>query len=354
MLPINKKISAYNHYNYNNPKYIVVHYVGGQSSTAKNNVDYFYGGDRQASAHYFVDDTSIWQSVEDNKGAWHVGNTRTEVNNQNSIGIEMCCMGANLMVTEKTEANTIELVRYLMKKYNIPIANVRTHYEVSGKTKVCPNWSANNWARWNAFKNKVVNGTTSTPSTPPSSTQLYRIRKTWADAKSQVGAYSNLESAKSQCPTGYSVFDNNGKCVYTKGTTTTIASALYRVKTADGIQLGAFSSLDNAKKLAQEKQAIVYDENGKVVVSYVVTTDEVSRYAETGTFYPNCTINFRNEPNLSSPIQGQYYNGESVDYDLVVLGEKYNWISWISASTGQRRYMPIRDKATGEKWGYAV
>ena len=269
MLPINKRISAYNHYNYNNPKYIVVHYVGGQSSTAKNNVDYFYGGDRQASAHYFVDDTSIWQSVEDNKGAWHVGNTRTEVNNQNSIGIEMCCMGANLMVTAKTEANTIELVRYLMKKYNIPIANVRTHYEVSGKTKVCPNWSANNWARWNAFKNKVVNGTTSAPSTPPSSTQLYRIRKTWADAKSQVGAYSNLESAKSQCPTGYSVFDSNGKCVYTKGTTTT--TVLYRVKTANGTQLGAFGSLDNAKKLAQKKQAIVYDNDGKVVVSYVPT-----------------------------------------------------------------------------------
>ena len=352
MLPINKRISAYNHYNYNNPKYIVIHYVGGQSSTAKNNVDYFYGGDRQASAHYFVDDTSIWQSVEDNKGAWHVGNTRTEVNNQNSIGIEMCCMGANLMVTEKTEANTIELVRYLMKKYNIPIANVRTHYEVSGKTKVCPNWSANNWARWNAFKNKVVNGTTSAPSTPPSSTQLYRIRKTWADAKSQVGAYSNLESAKSQCPTGYSVFDNNGKCVYTKGTTTT--TVLYRVKTSAGVQLGAFSSLENAKKLAQEKKAIVYDGNGKAVASYVATTDEVSRYAETGTFYPNCTINFRNEPSTSAPIQGQYSKGESVKYDLVVLGKEYNWISWISASTGQRRYMAIRNKATGEKWGYAV
>ena len=264
----------------------------------------------------------------------------------------MCCMGANLMVTEKTEVNTIELVRYLMKKYNIPIANVRTHYEVSGKTKVCPNWSANNWARWNAFKNKVVNGTTSAPSTPPSSTQLYRIRKTWADAKSQIGAYSNLESAKSQCPTGYSVFDSNGKCVYTKGTTTT--TVLYRVKTSVGVQLGAFSSLENAKKLAQEKQAIVYDENGKTVVSYVVTTDEVSRYAETGTFYPNCTINFRNEPSTSAPIQGQYNKGESVKYDLVVLGKEYNWISWISASTGQRRYMAIRNKATGEKWGYAV
>ena len=26
MLPINKKISAYNHYNYNNPKYIILYF----------------------------------------------------------------------------------------------------------------------------------------------------------------------------------------------------------------------------------------------------------------------------------------------------------------------------------------
>ena len=107
-------------------------------------------------------------------------------------------------------------------------------------------------------------------------------------------------------------------------------------------------------EIVSGKGSYVYDENGKVVATYVVVTDEVSRYAENGIFYPNCTINFRNEPNLSSPIQGEYHNGESVRYDLVVLGKKYNWISWISASSGQRRYMPIRDKVTGEKWGYAV
>ena len=155
MLPIQRKISAFNHYDYNNPKYIVMHYVGAQSSTAANNANYFAGGDRQASAHYFVDDNSIWQSVEDKCGAWHIGNTRTEVNNQNSIGIEMCCMGPNLLVTETTENNAVELCEYLMNKYNIPISNVRTHYEVSGGTKVCPNWSANNWSRWSNFKNKL-------------------------------------------------------------------------------------------------------------------------------------------------------------------------------------------------------
>jgi len=47
--------------------------------------------------------------------------------------------------------------------------------------------------------------------------KLYRVRKTWEDSKSQVGAYSSLDSAKSSCQSagkGYNVFDWNGKKVY--------------------------------------------------------------------------------------------------------------------------------------------
>ena len=164
MLPIKKMISPYNHYDYNNPKYIVLHYTGNAKDTAYNNAKYFNGGNRNASAHYFVDDNNIYQVVEDNKGAWHVGNTKTEVNNKNSIGIEMCCSG-NYQVSSKTEANAIELVKHLMAKYNIPIANVRTHAEVTKYGKTCPNWNANNWQRWNNFKAKLVAKPTIQPTT---------------------------------------------------------------------------------------------------------------------------------------------------------------------------------------------
>lgn len=152
MVSIKRQISHYNHYGNNDIKYLVFHYVGA-NSTAKNNADYFCSANRDASAHYFVDDNEIWQVVEDFNGAWHVGNSKTMVNNRNSLGVEMCLV--NGVVTEKTEANAVELGKHLMKKYNIPIDNVRTHYEVSGKTKVCPNWSENNWARWINFKNKL-------------------------------------------------------------------------------------------------------------------------------------------------------------------------------------------------------
>lgn len=47
--------------------------------------------------------------------------------------------------------------------------------------------------------------------------QMYRVRKSWSDAKSQKGAFTVLSNAKScadQNP-GYTVFDNSGKAVYT-------------------------------------------------------------------------------------------------------------------------------------------
>lgn len=45
---------------------------------------------------------------------------------------------------------------------------------------------------------------------------------------------------------------------------------IYRVKTSNGKQLGAFSVLENAKNMAIKNNSIVYDESGKVIYSYVV------------------------------------------------------------------------------------
>lgn len=48
--------------------------------------------------------------------------------------------------------------------------------------------------------------------------QLYRVRNNWANPESQIGAYSSLDNAKKaadQHP-GYSVYDSSGKAVYTR------------------------------------------------------------------------------------------------------------------------------------------
>lgn len=59
----------------------------------------------------------------------------------------------------------------------------------------------------------------------------YRIRKTWEDAKGQIAAYKDLAKAKAACPVGYTVFDWNGKAVYTnqpKPTTYTLTLPMLR------------------------------------------------------------------------------------------------------------------------------
>ena len=270
MKTINRMISPYNHYDYNNPKYLVFHYVGAQSSTAKNNAVYFNGGDRQASAHYFVDDNEIWQSVEDTCGAWHIGNTRTAANNQNSIGIEMCCMGPNLLVTEATEKNAIELGAYLMKKYNIPMSNVESHYSVTLKGKLCPNFA--NTSRWDNLKAKLqaaLNGSNLAPSAPATTDTIYRVKLANGE---QIGAFRSLENAKNLAQINKcNIYDKNNTLVASYLPNSNVASKVinYRVKRKNGEQLGAFNSLDNADALAKKEQAIIYDKDGNVIKSYV-------------------------------------------------------------------------------------
>ena len=48
------------------------------------------------------------------------------------------------------------------------------------------------------------------------SDNLYRVRKSWADASSQIGAYSILDNAKAMADShpGYTVYDSTGKAVY--------------------------------------------------------------------------------------------------------------------------------------------
>lgn len=71
--------------------------------------------------------------------------------------------------------------------------------------------------------------------------------------------------------------------------------------------------------------------------------------AESGRFYPNTTINFRDAPSVRASIQGQYHNGESVVYDRIKVAEGYVWISWLGGS-GARRWMAVRNQG-GELWG---
>ena len=83
-------------------------------------------------------------------------------------------------------------------------------------------------------------------------------------------------------------------------------------------------------------------------------TATVKEYTEYGTFTATENIYFRNEPNLNGRTQGMYYKGESVKYDRVRIDVNgFVWISWISASTGIRRWMPTGETRNGKRSGSA-
>ena len=78
---------------------------------------------------------------------------------------------------------------------------------------------AGNWmySRMGDLAEKVTAALGDTATTPK---QLYRVRKTWSDSKSQKGAYKILANAKACADKnpGYSVFDTDGNAVYTSET----------------------------------------------------------------------------------------------------------------------------------------
>jgi N-acetylmuramoyl-L-alanine amidase len=137
-------------------KYIVVHYTGNNGDTAEGNCNYFAGANRNASAHYFVDEAETWQSVPDKDKAWHCGGVddykHPLCRNSNSLGIELCSRLENNLYYFKPEtvARAIELVKLKMQEYNIPAENVVRHYDVTGKH--CPAPFVYDVEQWAEFK----------------------------------------------------------------------------------------------------------------------------------------------------------------------------------------------------------
>lgn len=100
--------------------------------------------------------------------------------------------------------------------------------------KSCPgNWL---YARLGDLAAKVTAALGGTSQTPNADSAVwYRVRKTWADAKSQPGAYKELANAKAcvDKQPGYSVFDVNGVNIYTSNTTASAVPYKVRVSISD-------------------------------------------------------------------------------------------------------------------------
>lgn len=166
--------SNYNKKNSREVSYVVMHYTGNQKDTAKANAEYFRGAGRNASAHFFVGNTKIYQSVELKDVAWHCGaKTYKHANcrNANSIGIEMCCTAGNYRISEKTKQNAAYLCAHICKMLGIAAGQVDQyvlrHWDVTGK--ICPAQMVKKEEEWKDFKEKVrkLLGSTRNAENPP-------------------------------------------------------------------------------------------------------------------------------------------------------------------------------------------
>ena len=144
-------------------KYIVDHYTG-TDACAENNCKYFGGGNRQASADFFIDkDGTTWQfnANLDKYYSWHCGDGygRYGITNANSVGIEVVSSGGKFTAAQQEALRKLHL--WLMAKYGIPASRVVRHYDAS--RKLCPKpycGSKTKDALWNtlhAFTTKQVN-----------------------------------------------------------------------------------------------------------------------------------------------------------------------------------------------------
>lgn len=138
--------------------YIVIHYTGNSKDSAKANANHFHNAyGTNASAHYFVDDNEIYQSVALHDRAYHCGAKsykHNEARNANSFGIEMCCTAGNYKVSSITQKNAAYLCAYLCQMINIKSEQVDKyvirHYDVTGKK--CPAQFVDNESEWDSFK----------------------------------------------------------------------------------------------------------------------------------------------------------------------------------------------------------
>lgn len=219
----------------NNPK--LSRYVGPDDGLLgknpyNNHWNTFNPGGSQVCVHAFIgklkDGTiATYQTLPWNHRGWHAGGSA----NNTHIGFEICEDGlTDSAYFKKVYQEAVELCAYLCKEYSLdPLKNIICHSEgaklgVASSHGDVMHWFPKHGKNMDTFRAAVkaemgkAAGTSSSQTETKTETettaQLYRVRKSWTDAKSQIGAYKKLANAKKACKAGYKVFDKDGKVVY--------------------------------------------------------------------------------------------------------------------------------------------
>jgi len=215
---------------------ITPHCVVGQC-TAEGLGDWFYKSSTQASSNYGIDkDGRVGMYVEEKNRSWC---SSSGANDQRAITIE-CASDTTEpyafrdIVYQRLIELCVDICKRNGKNKLIWFGDKDKTLNYSPKNgemiltvhrwfanKSCPgNWM---YARMDDLAEKVTkalqgsdSGSGGSDSGGKETIKWYRVRKNWADSKTQKGAYKILDNAKKcadQNP-GYKVFDANGNVVY--------------------------------------------------------------------------------------------------------------------------------------------
>lgn len=141
------------------PKYIVIHETNNYNAGADANAHYRYWSTNptaQASTHFVVDNKEIYQMLELDQAAWHVGDNRghSDITNLNSIGIEIA-VNSDGNYTQARQ-NAIQLTINVMNYLEMDISQLKRHYDASGKW--CPTYMLEEPSLWDDFVAQVEAG----------------------------------------------------------------------------------------------------------------------------------------------------------------------------------------------------
>ena len=116
---------------------ITVHNTANDA-TAMNEINYMIRNDAYNSFHYAVDDKEIVQGLPLDRNGFHASDGANGTGNRKTIGIEICYSKSGGDKFIKAEQNAVDLIVYLIKKYNWNISCVKRHYDYAPDKKYCP------------------------------------------------------------------------------------------------------------------------------------------------------------------------------------------------------------------------
>lgn len=233
----------------NNPK--LKRYVGPDDGLLGKNTNGNHwnvtSDDLDVCVHAFIgklkDGTiATYQTLPWDHRGWHSGKGKNGTANDTHISFEICEDGLkDAAYFKKVYQEAVELCAYLCKMYNLTEKNIICHSEgrakgIASNHADVMHWFPKHGKSMDTFRADVkallggADQSVSDEKTDSGESTIYRIRKSWSDAASQVGAYKSLAGAKDACPEGYTVYDEDGKAVYTKATAAAVGASTVKVE----------------------------------------------------------------------------------------------------------------------------